>query len=238
MAASGNRRYRQPMRPPRWPLTEAIRRLSRTYGKPAPLVATDPFEMVVWESCAYLVDDERRRRVYDRLVARTGADPARLAGMPASALAALIEADGGMRPMMRAENLQRAANLVLDIGQAELRRLCRTEPDKARPLLKKFRGIADPGADKILMVSGSGETLGLESNGLRVLGRLGFGQVSADYTRTYRSVSLDVGKELPKSAAARIEAHRLLRLHGKTLCKTGMPLCAECPLAARCPSAM
>ena len=45
-------------RPARWPVTEAIRHLRRRYGKPSRLPATDPFEMVLWESCAYLVDDE------------------------------------------------------------------------------------------------------------------------------------------------------------------------------------
>ena len=222
----------------RWPLTEAIRRLRKKYGTPSPLAATDPFEMVLWESCAYLVDDERRKRVYDRLVAKTGADPARIAGMRTEVLATLIGPDGGMQPRMRAEKLQRAANLALDVGQDELARLCRSDAAKARRLLKKFPGIGDPGSDKILMVAGGMKTLGLESNGLRVLGRLGFGPVSSDYTRTYRSVSVATADQLPTAVAALIEAHQLLRLHGKTLCKTGVPLCGECPLAARCPSAL
>ena len=226
------------MRPARWPVTEAIRHLRRRYGKPSRLPATDPFEMVLWESCAYLVDDERRKRVYDRLMAKTGGDPERIAGMRTVTLATLIEADGGMQPRMRADKLQRAANLALDTGQAELARLCKSDPARAHRVLKRFPGIGEPGADKILMVAGAMRTLGLESNGLRVLGRLGFGQVSANYSKTYRSASLAARDELPTSAAARIEAHQLLRLHGKTLCKTGGPLCGECPLAARCPSAM
>jgi len=226
------------MHPARWPLIEAIHSLRRQYGKPPRLPSADPFEMVLWESCAYLVDDERRRRVYNRLLAETGADPARIAGMRTVALAALIEADGGMQPMLRADKLQRAANLTLDVGRAELARLCRKEPIKARRTLRKFPGIGDPGADKILMVSGSLRTLGLESNGLRVLRRLGFGKASADYTKTYRSVSADVADELPRTTAGLIEAHQLLRQHGKTLCKAAAPLCGKCRLAARCPSAM
>jgi endonuclease-3 len=226
------------MRPDRWPLTEALRLLRGKYGKPPRPYVTDPFEIVLWESCAYLVDDEHRKRVYDRLIAKTGGDPERIAGMKREVLAALITADGGMQPAMRADKLQRAADLALDIGPAELARLCKTDPTRARHFLKKFPGVADPGADRILMVAGSAETLGLESNGVRVLLRLGFGEAASDYTRTYRAVSRAVEDELPETVAGRIEAHHLLKQHGKTLCRTAAPLCRECPLAARCPVAL
>lgn len=225
------------MPPPRWPLPEAIRRLRDYYGKPAPFPVTDPFEMVLWESCAYLVDDERRKQVYGRLVAKTGANPERIAGMRTSALAELITDGGGMQPTMRADKLQRAANLMLDLDPRELARLCRKEPVKARRVLRKFRGIGEPGAEKILMASGGLRSLGLESNGLRVLLRLGFGTDSKDYSKTYRSVSTDAAPELPATTAGLIAAHQLLRQHGKTLCKTSAPRCEECPLAARCPVA-
>lgn len=226
------------MPPARWPLTEAIRLLRRRFGKPDPPPVTDPFEIVLWEACAYLVDDERRKQVFDRLKARTGADPERIAAMGTDVLAELIE-DGGMMPRMRAEKVQAAANLALDIGTAELKRLCKADPARARRALKRFPGIADPGADRILMVAGGARTLGLESNGVRTLSRLGFGQVAArDYAKTYRAVSLDVAAELPGTAAGRIEAHQLFRLQGRFLCKTNAPRCGECPLAARCPVGM
>jgi len=221
----------------RWPLHEVVTRLERHYGKPAPLRATDPFAMVLWECCAYLVDDARRRRVYDRLVKATGGDPARIAAMKPGALADLIAEDGGMRPPMRAEKLQRAANLVLDVGHADLRALCRTDPAKARRLLVKFPNIGEPGADKILMVAGSLATLAPDSNAARVLVRLGFGKNDSRYDRMYRSVAEATAPELPDDGAGRVRAHRLLRQHGQTLCKTPAPRCEECPLAPRCPSA-
>jgi endonuclease-3 len=221
----------------RWPLREAVARLERAAGKPRPLRATDPFDMILWDGCAYLVDDDRRARVYARLKQATGNDPERIAGMKPGALATLITEDGGMQPAMRAEKLQRAADLVLDVGRAELARLCREEPKRARALLKKFRGIADPGADRILMVSGSVTTLGVESNGLRVLRRLGYGTTAPDYTREYRSVANDIAPELPVDPVWLLKAHQLLRQHGRTVCKTSAPRCGECGLAPRCPSA-
>jgi endonuclease III len=237
MAAAGNRRYRQPMAPARWSLREVISRLERYYGKPTRLRTTDPFEMVLWECCAYLVDDERRRKVYDRLISATGGDPARIAAMKPAALAQVIKEDGGMRPMMRAEKLQRAADLVLDAGRKALTALSRADPTRARVILKKFPGIGDPGADKILMVQGSLKTLAPDSNAARVLCRLGFGDPGPRYDRMYRSVITATTPELPRDPAWWVKGHRLLRQHGQVLCKTSAPRCGECPLAPRCPSA-
>ncbi len=222
----------------RWPLQEVFRLLHQHYGPPSPLPSIDPFELVLWESCAYLVDDERRARVYARLVAATKARPIQIAGMQTEALAGLIEKDGGMVPLKRAEKLQQAANLVLDWGQAELRRLCAEEPERARKLLKQLPGIGDPGADRLLMICGSKRTLAPESNGLRVLVRIGFGEEHSAYSKSYASVVAATEPELPKTPEGLLQAHLLLRQHGKTLCKASMPRCGECPLATRCPSAV
>jgi endonuclease III len=198
MAVTGNRRYRQPMTPVRWSVREVVSRLERHYGKPARLRSTDPFDMVLWECCAYLVDDGRRRKVYDRLISATGGNPERIAAMQPAALAQVIKEDGGMRPAMRAEKLQRAADLVLDAGRRVLTALCRSDPKRARMILKKFPGIGDPGADKILMVQGSLKSLAPESNAARVLCRLGFGTPDPRYDRMYRSVIAATTPECPK----------------------------------------
>jgi endonuclease III len=219
----------------RYTLREAVARLRKEFGAPKPPVATDPFEMVLWENCAYLVDDGHRARVFARLKKATRLDPVRIAGMSPAALVDLIGPDGGMQPAMRAEKVQEAANLIIDIGQKELRTLCKSDPKKARRLIKKFRGFSDPGADRVLMVAGGQPILGLESNGVRVLSRLGFGTMKQDWTRWYRSVTEAVLPELPATVPARIAAHQLLRQLGQTHCKHNAPRCRECPLLARCP---
>jgi len=222
----------------RWPLQEIVHRLEKHYGKPAPFRLRDPFQLVLWECCAYLVDDAYRAKVFGRLRQATGCEPARIAAMKPAALAELIAADGGMRPAMRAEKLQRAADLVLEIGQPELRRLCRDDPEQAKRILRRFPNIGVPGADMILMVAGSLRTLAPDSNVARVLRRLGFGKEDSRYERMYRSVVEAVEPELPAVPAWWLRAHQLLRKHGKTLCKTSAPRCSECPLASRCPSAV
>ena len=190
--------------------------------------------MAVWEAVAYLVPDQRRREVYDRLVAQVGTDAAALAAMPRARLAELI-ADGGMQPDRRAEKLQLAADLALEVGRDQLHALCRSNPRKARALLRKFPGIGEPGADKMLLFNRGQPGLAPDSNGLRVLVRLGFGAASDQYPRMYRSAAQAVAPELPNDFGWMIRAHQLLRRHGQELCKTNEPRCPRCPLAARCP---
>jgi endonuclease-3 len=85
------------------------------------------------------------------------------------------------------------------------------------------------------MLCGLAEGLPLESNGLRVLVRVGYGRAQKDYGAMYRSVENDLAPELKAADAKKLSlAHRLLREHGKTLCKDKQPMCGECPLLRGC----
>ena len=105
---------------------------------------------------------------------------------------------------------------------------------EAKRALKQFPTIGDPGAEKILLFCGLASGLPLESNGLRVLVRLGWGRLQKDYAATYRSVRDDLAPDLPSDPDRLKQAYLLLREHGKTLCKDKSPLCHECPLARDC----
>ena len=136
-----------------------VSRLERLYGRPKPPLS-DPFELILWENCAYLVDDERRARVFERLKREVGLEPEAILAKPLPALAAIIKQDGGMRPLSRAEKLQTAAELVLEIGSAALRRMVKQSPGQARKALRRFPGIGEPSADKILLFCRSHVGLG------------------------------------------------------------------------------
>jgi len=84
------------------------------------------------------------------------------------------------------------------------------------------------------MLCGMAEALPLESNGLRVLVRVGYGREQKNYGAMYKSVQADLAGEVPSDAAALTRAHMLLRTHGKELCKDKAPLCAQCPVAKYC----
>ena len=73
--------------------------------------------------------------------------------------------------------------------------------------------------------------LPLESAGLRVLTRVGYGRVHLkNYGAMYKSVQEAIAPwqaaEI-RGAAALLKAHVLLREHGKTLCRDKTPACAS-----------
>ena len=140
-----------------------------------------------------------------------------------------------MQPEHRAGKLLAAAAEALDIGLDRLEKLIRTAPDKASKELRRFPGIGEPGADKLLLFSHAKRTLAPESNALRVLVRLGFGEGDEkNYSRMYRSAAKAVAPELPEDFAWLIRAHQLLRQHGQEVCKRSVPLCEVCPLTEGC----
>jgi endonuclease-3 len=108
---------------------------------------------------------------------------------------------------------------------------------EAKRALRRFPGIGEPGAEKILLFSRSHPMLALESNGLRVVVRLGFSEEKKSYDATYRAAREALHRELAgveNDYAWLIDAHQLLRRHGQELCKRSLPLCDPCPLRERC----
>src|SRR5437660_11573625 len=76
--------------------------------------------------------------------------------------------------------------------------------------------------------------LALESNGLRTLLRLGFGQEHKNYSTSYRAVQDALQHQVGDDCAFLIRAYELLRQHGKELCRTKHPACELCPLNRSC----
>jgi endonuclease-3 len=221
--------------PPPSPLSliEAVRRLA-VLG-PAPDQPTDPFQMILWENIGYLIDDERRRRLFDRFATEIGLSAAAILKARDEALLSIAQS-GGMRPDVRVERWRGIAGIVQADCGGDLAGALRALPlAKARALLKRFPAIGDPGADKILLFSGLASTPSLESNGLRVMARTGLFAEQADYTRSYRAAIAAMTQQGRADRAWLVEAYLRLRDLGKSLCRRGEPLCPACPLADGCP---
>jgi endonuclease-3 len=215
------------------PFNQAIAQLRHHYGAPKAPPAKGPFELLLWENACYLLPEERRLEVFEALRKQVGLNAAAIDAASDKLLLPLARR-GGMRPETRVFRWREIARITLQQYAGDLDSILKLPYLQAKKALKQFPTIGDPGAEKILLLCGLSSGLPLESNGLRVLVRLGWGRLQKNYGATYRSVQTAVQPELPASAARLKEAHLLLRLHGKELCKDNAPLCHQCPLANAC----
>jgi endonuclease-3 len=207
--------------------------LAKQYGEPTKSIPRTPLQWILWENVAYLVDDEKRARAFAQLKKSVGLTAEKIdAAVRDDLLAATVL--GGMHPEARVDRLKDIAAIALDLGGGGLEGVLDLPLPAARKALKRFPSIGDPGADKILLACGAGGKLALESNGLRVLVRLGYGTESKNYSTTYRSVIEAIRDQPGHDASGLLRAHQLLRTHGQTLCKRTSPDCAACPLEKRC----
>jgi endonuclease III len=216
-------------------LIEVVATLKR-HLTPAP-VPTDPFQMILWENIGYLIDDERRRTLFDAFAETVGLDPKAIVAADDAALFPLAKR-GGMRPETRVERWRAIARIIAERCDGDLEATLRALPvPKARTLLKLFPVIGDPGADKVLLFSGIAVRPSLESNGLRALARLGFFKEQASYTASYKAAIEVLSAQGRADGAWLADAHHLLRELGKLTCKRGVPICVACPLEPVCPKA-
>jgi endonuclease III len=217
-------------------LQTLIAELKRQHGTVAPPPAGDAFQLVAWEKAAYLATDEKREATFRRLARDVGLTPREVLKAKRSVVIDVLET-GGINAVERANNLIEAAQIaVADFG-GSLDAACDLPIADAKRALKRIRGIAEPGAEKILLLTKRHPVLGVDSNGLRVLTRLGYGIEAKSYTTTYKSATTAALAELGRDIGVVTEAHLLLRHHGQTVCKTSAPHCAACSVRARCPSA-
>src|SRR5881394_2073276 len=168
-------------------LSQIVSRLAAHYGPPGPPPANDPFELILWESVAYLASDERRQQAFELLRKKPGTKPHQILAADGDTLLRVTTL-GGVHPDKRAARLRETALIALNEFNGDLKHVLKLPYAKAKKALQKFPSIGEPGAEKILLFTWSYPVLGLESNGLRVLLRLGFGEEKKNYTQSYRSV--------------------------------------------------
>lgn len=210
--------------------------LRQQHGPLSPPPAHNAFELVLWEKVAYLASDERRAAVFAQLRSRVGLTPDAILAANRTTIIEIL-AQGGMSAVERASNVIATAELIIGEFEGSLDDICAASLADAKKQLKRIRGIADPGAEKILLLTRTHPVLGLDSNGLRVLTRLGYGTATKSYAATYRSATASAMAELGTDFEPLIDAHLELRRHGQTVCKTTSPRCGACVLRNDCPTA-
>jgi endonuclease-3 len=214
------------------PLEEILDRLSGVYGEPGPPPARTLLDLVLQENVAYLVDDARRGQAFDALRARVGTQPAQILAAPDEALVHI--ATQGILPEHQADKLKTIARIAIDDFGGGLESLRDLPLAQARRALMRFPSIGEPGAEKILLLGRSHPVLGLDSNGVRVLTRLGLVGEAKSYAATYRAVRAFAEPFSRNGLEWLIRAHQLLRQHGQELCRRSHPKCDRCPLTDLC----
>lgn len=216
------------------PFAAIVTKLRKFYGRPETPRITDALELILWENVAYLADDEKRAGAFAALKKRVGTRADQILKASQKELEDITRL-GGIVPELRAQRLRQIAETVHFIFKDDLEAELKKPLPQAKKSLKRFPAVGEPGAEKILMLTRSYPVLALESNGLRVLLRLGFAEERKSYSASYRGVQQALAGQLPTDYDGLITAHQLLRQHGQELCKRARPLCeAGCPLTAEC----
>jgi endonuclease-3 len=212
-----------------------VNALREHYGPSKRPPTTDPFELVLLENVAYLATPARRRAAFDLLKHTVGTTPEAILAANRKTLESITER--GILKSTFAAKLRECAAIATERFGGDLGAAIRGPLESARQALRSFPGIGEPGAEKILLFTGQQALLAPESNGLRVLVRLGFVREERAYSKTY-AASRQAAHDLSGDVTAMQTAHLLLQHHGQTLCKRNDPRCGMCPLGHVCPYAL
>ena len=213
-----------------------VRRLEKLHGVQKGPPASDPYRLMLWEYVAYLADDEKRLAAYQLLSRAVGTEPEKVLAAPLKTLLEVTRSGGAIAADIRAKRIQDLAARVVHDWDGDLSPVLRLPFEQARRELAKFPSIGEAGAERILMLCGAYPVLGLESNALRVLVRLGYGAESEQWNKMYKGAQTAADPHVTKSVQARRRAFLQLRVHGQRICRRTKPLCHECPLQPDCPS--
>lgn len=211
-------------------LSAIIDRLALFHGDQPGLPSTDPFELILLENVAYLASDNRRAEALDHLRNAVGTQPEAILRASHAALEAVTS---GILKGTSATKLRRCAEIAVGVFEGDIAGIMSKPSQAAKRDLQQFPGVGEPAAEKILLFAAGEPFLAPDSNGLRVLVRLGIIEEAKAYSSTYaraRIAAAALGPDPGKLQAA----HCLLRVHGRQLCKRSRPRCGACPLVADC----
>ena len=214
-------------------IPDLLDKLEKFYGNQEPCWPVDPYEFIVWWHCGYPASDALCAKGWDKLKSQVGIDPHNLLAATPRKLAFALR-PGGMVPELRALRLKEVAMRVKDKLGSDLRAALAGPISEVRKTLKKFPGIADAGADRVLLFAGIAPMAAVPSNGTQVLVRVLYGRERENYGVNYREAQQAIAMEVPATFDARTRAYLLVKQHGQEICKRTKPKCEECPVSLNC----
>ncbi len=212
---------------------ELLDKLEQRYGRQEPHWPVDPYEFILWWQCGYPASDAACAKGWEALNREVSVDPLSLLQASPNKLGHALKATG-MFPELRALRLKEIALRVKDEFDGDLRAALIGPLAHARKILKTFPGIADPGADRVLLFAGISPIAAVPSNCAQVLVRIFHGQDNQSYVASYREGQRAIAADVPETFDARTRAYLLLKHHGQQTCKRTKPQCEECPVNEKC----
>ena len=129
---------------------DLLDRMEAHYGAQEPGFPVDPWEFLIWWHCGYPQSDARCHAGWESLKKCVSIQPRSILAASQAQLAAALKA-GGMVPELRAMRLHEIAQRVVEEYGGDLSTLFAGPIAKVRAALKRFPGIANPGADRMLL---------------------------------------------------------------------------------------
>jgi endonuclease-3 len=213
-------------------LPGVVDHLAAVYAEPGLPPVRPLFELVLWENVAYLVDDAARAQAFDALRQGIGLEPESIQSASDAALESVT--GHGILAGHQASKLREIARIAREKFGGDVESVRGLPLPRARRALMQFPSIGEPGAEKILLFAHVYPVFGLDSNGVRVLTRLGLVAEARSYSATYRGVQRLAAEYAELGIDWLERAHLLLRQHGQELCRRNHPACERCPLNAEC----
>lgn len=208
--------------------------LERFHGRQTPSWPVDSYQFLIWWHCGYPASDTTCAKGWASLQERVGITPERLLQAKPTILTRALQA-GGLIPELRTKRIRLIATAAEREFNGNLSRaLLQMQPDAIRHALKRLPGIADPGADRIMLFGSLSPLAAVPSNATQVAVRMQLGPTLGSYTKDYSAGQRLIETEVVPSLEARQRAFLLLKIHGQSICKRATPNCDACPLRASC----
>ena len=217
-------------------LPQVERRLRRTFGTVPRGVAPlgnkrDPVRELIFIQLTVRTPEATYLDTYARLRTVVGGEWARLRTLPDRSLLPALRS-GGMGRVKLARLRGQLAALTQRFGRITLAPLRRMSDTEAEEVLCSLPGVGPKVARCVLMYSLDRDVFPVDSNCLRIFGRLGLLPRNLTLKASHDVVQDFVPPRLRRSLHV-----NLVRL-GRSVCTRGKPHCALCPLLDLCPTGL
>lgn len=203
---------------------EIYRRLGAAYGDQRWWPGETPFEVAVGAILTQNTAWPNVEKAIANLKEAGLLDPAKLAALPAPAVAPLIKPAGYYN--VKAERLRQFLDFLFEEYGGDVAAMAQEALVTIRPKLLAVRGVGPETADSILLYACGLPTFVVDAYTYRVLRRHGL----TDDAATYDELKELFESNLEADVRLYNEYHALLVRVGRERCRRREPLCEGCPL--------